>query len=94
MHCGEAGDRIKPHPSKRGYDVHTSPLVVQKSPEELIYGEYHSETRVTEWGTTWDAQVSTQKVIRYVNPPTLSSTASSSKSMDLSARPTTSASIL
>jgi hypothetical protein len=52
-------------------------LVVQKSPEELIYAEYHSETRVTEWGTTWDAQVCTQKVIQYVNPPPLSSTANS-----------------
>ncbi|BAY06247.1 hypothetical protein ACOWPH_00415 [Anabaena sp. PCC 7938] len=69
-------------------------LVVQKSPEKLINGEYHGETRVTEWGTTWDALVSRQKIIQYVNPPTLSSTASATKSMDLSARPTTFASLL
>jgi hypothetical protein len=36
-----------------------------------------SKTRMTERGTTWDAQVSTQKVIPDVNPPTVSSTASS-----------------
>lgn len=43
---------------------------------------------VTEGGMTWDAQVSTQKTIPYVNPPPLSSTANLIESMDCPQRPT------
>lgn len=57
-------------------------LVVQKSPESLMYRESHAKTGVSEKGMTWDAQVSTQKATPNVYPPTLSSTASSIESMD------------